>query len=238
MGVQYLNGTTFNLRKTRAQDDRAIYWALNGKCDLVTRGCTLTYDSNAIYIAAGEFICRGGNVNVTATSSVDIPSVQSATKYSLVFEIDLSQTNTENQFNQGQFKLISGGASYPTLTQQDLDGSGTIYQMLFADIDIDTTGITALNDMRPVKGRTVAFTVAGWTSSNNMWVQTVRCAGVTSDSSPIYDLFLDDSLTQEQAQECIDSFLCVSKLTTSNTAVTLVCVSDKPLYEFSIVIEG
>ena len=66
----------------------------------------------------------------------------------LVFEIDLSQENTETEFNQGKFKIIKGTATeYPTLQQDDIVNNATgIYQMEFARFIASGSGITGFTD--------------------------------------------------------------------------------------------
>lgn len=63
----------------------------------VTKGCELTQTASTIEIGAGFFIVAGGLLENTGTS-MSVPN--EAGYYKLVYEIDLSKTNTETDFNQ------------------------------------------------------------------------------------------------------------------------------------------
>ena len=60
-----------------------------------------------------------------------------------MFEVNLNQTNTTADFLQGSFKVLSEAANYPALTQDDVNANGTLYQMPFAKLRVDATGIIA-----------------------------------------------------------------------------------------------
>lgn len=114
----------------------------------VMKGCDVTenVDGN-LEISAGAFIVMGRQIEVISTEVITVPVVPSGTLYSiLIFEIDLSQTNTETEFLQGSFKIVSDAADYPTLTQEDLTDGGTTYQFLFARFENTVTGIGSLSE--------------------------------------------------------------------------------------------
>ena len=60
----------------------------------------------------------------------------------------MSKKNTDTEFNQGTFKLVTGQSSYPSLIQQDLTANDGIYQFEFAQFKASTTGITDFVDKR------------------------------------------------------------------------------------------
>ena len=116
----------------------------------ITKGCTVAenVDGNLV-VDGGYFLIKGRLVQVVGSETVTVPSVASGTLYSiLVFEIDLTEVNTETVFNQGSFKIVSDSSAYPTLIQQDLDNGGDVYQFEFVRFENSVSGIANLTDTR------------------------------------------------------------------------------------------
>lgn len=68
--------------------------------------------------------------------------------YSLICEIDLSKSNTIDQLNQAEIKVIYNSNAYPSLIQQDITGDGTVYQYEFARFKVSNGNITDFVDRR------------------------------------------------------------------------------------------
>lgn len=111
----------------------------------VVNGCSLSNTTSAVSIGEGHFCIKGRFLQILGTETVNISSNG---YYSLVCEIDLSQENTEESFNQGSIKAISGVNTYPTLTQQDINNGGTMYQYEFARFRKTDNGIVDFTDRR------------------------------------------------------------------------------------------
>ena len=60
----------------------------------------------------------------------------------------MSKDNTDTNFTQGQFRILTGQSSYPALTQQKLTENTGIYQYEFARFRALSTGITDFVDNR------------------------------------------------------------------------------------------
>lgn len=137
-------GITFDRCNVTSANDAHYHWTFLNKTNGVTKGCAVTASSSAITIAKGYFVVYGRFVQVTGAETVTPDAVTTGTAYRrLVYEIDLSKTNTDTEFNQGYFKVLSSAnATYPALTQQDLDNGGTIYQMPFARFTQSVSGIS------------------------------------------------------------------------------------------------
>lgn len=114
----------------------------------VTKGCNITSTNNTITVNAGYFCVQGRFLEVVGSDTLQITPNTEYCK--LVCEIDLSQTNTETQFNQASFKILTGTSSYPTLTKQDLENGGSIYQFEFAQFQNTTSGIKNFKDTREI----------------------------------------------------------------------------------------
>lgn len=141
-----LKGLVFNLQ-TFTSEAFALFIDkfLNGRSG-VAQGCDLSNTNNTVTIADGYFVIRGRFLQVI--SGVTVSNITTNGFYSLVCEIDLSQNNTADQFNQAEIKVVSGTSDYPTLTQQDITGSGTIYQYEFARFKVESGTITNFVDRR------------------------------------------------------------------------------------------
>lgn len=141
-----LKGHTFNLQ-TFTSEAFALFIDkfLNSRCG-VAKGCGLSNTANSATIADGYFVVRGRLLQII--SGVTISNITTDGYYSLICEIDLSKTNTADQLNQAEIKVISNASNFPTLTQQDITGSGTVYQYEFARFRVESGSITGFTDRR------------------------------------------------------------------------------------------
>lgn len=143
-----VRGETFNLQTFESAAFRHFINVFTNKQSGVTLGCEVTQDAQNINVAEGYFFIQGGLLRETTGTANTIPT--DAGYYKLVYEIDLSKTNTKDNFNQGSYKFIKALGNYPELTQQDLDNDGTIYQFPFAQFRITEQGIQDFKDIRPI----------------------------------------------------------------------------------------
>ena len=141
-------GITFDQCNVTSMDDAHFHHVFLNCVDGVTKGCAVTSDGTNLYVAKGYFVIYGRFVKVTGIETVTPDAVVSGKMYErLVYEIDLSKTNTDETFAQGYFKVIASASGYPSLTQQDLENGGTIYQMEFAKFMVSSSGISSfVND--------------------------------------------------------------------------------------------
>lgn len=137
-----IRGITFADQLTTSDDFAHLQNKWFNGVSGVTKGCTVTADADNVYVAPGYFLIGGRLVRIVGTETI-VSEVVERDKYcSVVFEIDLSKTNSTTVFNQGYFKVLSDTTNYPTLTQEDLDADGTVYQLEFARFIKTTTSIT------------------------------------------------------------------------------------------------
>jgi len=137
-----IRGITFSKQTVSSNDDAHIYKVLLGGKNGKTKGCKMTFDTDNIYIAEGYFFAANRLVEITSTETVTSPIVSTGVEYCrLVFEIDLAKINTNTEFAQGYFKILSSTTNYPGLTQEDLEEGGTVYQLPFAKFQKSVAGI-------------------------------------------------------------------------------------------------
>ena len=141
-----LKGLVFNLQTfTSEAFDLFIDKFLNGR-NGVAQGCELSNTNNSVTIADGYFVIRGRFLQIIGGVTLD--NISTNGFYSLTCEIDLSQTNTTEQLNQAEIKVVSSTITYPTLVQQDITNEGTIYQYEFARFKVEGGTITSFTDRR------------------------------------------------------------------------------------------
>ena len=141
-----LKGHVFNLQ-TFTSEAFAITFdkVLQGRCG-VLKGCDLSNTSNSVTVGEGYFIVRGRPLQIVGNESIS--NISNNGFYSLVCEVDLSKTNTTDTLNQAAIKTVYNASSYPTLTQQDIIGTGTVYQYEFARFKVESGSITNFTDRR------------------------------------------------------------------------------------------
>ena len=137
-----IRGITFADQLTTSDDFSHLQNKWFNGVSGITKGCEVSADADNLYVGAGYFLIAGRLVRIVGTETIASDVVEVAKKTVLVFEIDLSKTNSTTVFNQGYFKLLADTDDYPTLIQEDLDNGGTVYQMEFARFVKTTTSIT------------------------------------------------------------------------------------------------
>lgn len=157
-----IRGITFSNQTVTSNDDAHIYGVLLNGRKGKTLGCKMTYGTDDIYISDGYFFAANRLIKITSVETVSTPVSASGTTYcKLVFEIDLAQTNTATEFNQGSFKILSATAGYPEVKQEDLENGGTIFQLPFAKFTKTVSGISSfvseLETIGHVPGNTTIY---------------------------------------------------------------------------------
>lgn len=107
---------------------------------VTTNGFNLTVQSGVCCVQ-GRFLQEDTSTTITAGST---PAYAR-----LVIEIDLDKVNTENDFQQGYYKVITNSGSYPNLTQTDIvNNVSGVYQFPLGRFQITSNGIVNYADER------------------------------------------------------------------------------------------
>ncbi len=119
----------------------------NGVSNNYKNGMAVTYSGNNVTVDSGAVCIQGRFLEEDTSTTISAGSDTSYCK--LVIEINLDNTNTENDFTQGSYKIIKGANSYPALTQTNIvKNNAGIYQYELARFRNATTGITEFQDKR------------------------------------------------------------------------------------------
>lgn len=127
---------------------------IDGNCGVLD-GMNVTTTNTTASIADGWAIIKGGLLREQGGTTL---SLTNNGYYIVALQIDLSQTNTETDFNQGSLVALRGTNDYPTLVQQDLTAGGTMYQMGLAKFQKTDNGISNFEDIRPNLNWTSLYT--------------------------------------------------------------------------------
>lgn len=141
-----VKGQTYDKQLFESDVFRHFINVFTNKQSGITKGCELTKDTTTITVSSGCFLIQGGFLKEVAGTELTIPS--EAGYYKLVYEVDLSKTNTTDEFKQGNYKFVKGSGDYPDLTQEDLDGTGKVYQLQFCQFKITEQGLQDFLDIR------------------------------------------------------------------------------------------
>lgn len=137
-----IRGVTFSQQIVSSNDDSHVFKVMLGGRKGRSRGCNMTYGTDDIFVSSGYFFAANRLVEISSSETISTPVVTSGTTYCrLVFEIDLAKTNTNNEFNQGYFIVLTSDTSYPAITQEDHESGGNIYQLPFARFTKTASGI-------------------------------------------------------------------------------------------------
>lgn len=119
----------------------------NGISNNYKNGMQVTYSGSTLTIDSGAVCIQGRFLEEDTSTQVATGTNNAYCK--LVIEIDLDKQNTESQFNQASYKVITSVSSYPNLTQTNIvkNVSG-IYQYELARFKTSASGITDFQDMR------------------------------------------------------------------------------------------
>ena len=134
---------TFDKQFVKSQDDAHIRNTLLSGGIGISKGCEMTYTSEHITISSGYFCAFGRWVAIEGEEVIEIGAMtQSPTvRCALVYTIDLTQANTDEEFLQGKFEILKNSNRYPPLRQEDLDNGGEVYQLEFARFSQALNGI-------------------------------------------------------------------------------------------------
>lgn len=176
-----LNGVNFENQEFTPTSDCAIWRSCIS--DGILQGMAITAAGSGIRVAAGWLMAGGKQLQLPA--QITVPATDQVSGFArLVVNVDLSQTSTEQSFQQGWISIeyASSREAFPALTQGDLVGTGTVYQMVLCVVSLGSAGVTGVvSTCGPAHARAAGIKLelpaTGWVNKQ----QTVRCDGVTAD---------------------------------------------------------
>ena len=131
-------GITFAGQNVTPKNDGGLYNAHYG--DGILWGCSMNISGDDLVIQSGEFIMGGRVVQVDGATNVDLSGRSLTTGYiQVIMNADLSQ----GEGNQWYTTFVeSATTTFPALTQDDINDTGTLYQLQLAVVQISGGNLT------------------------------------------------------------------------------------------------
>lgn len=116
--------------------------------DGILSGCAISYTGTALTVAAGQMIACGRVFSLPEAKTLALTGATSGLARVLV-QIDLAGTSSESEFEQVSFVIqyAATADAFAALTQDDVNASGTIYQMELCRAALSASGITSATVM-------------------------------------------------------------------------------------------
>ena len=119
----------------------------NGVARSYKNAMNVTYSGHTVTIDNGACLVQGRFLEEDSSTIIDTGIETAFCK--LVVEIDLDKTNTEEDFNQGTYRIVKDSSAYPTLIQEDTAGTNQgKYQYELARFKISDGVVTEFQDKR------------------------------------------------------------------------------------------
>lgn len=120
---------------------------INGVSNNYKNGMAVTYSGSTVTVDSGAVCIQGRFLEEDTYTSL---SAGTNTAYcKLVIEIDLDKENTESEFTQASYKIITSTSGYPNLTQTNIvKNVAGVYQYELARFRTSSSGISEFQDMR------------------------------------------------------------------------------------------
>ena len=133
-------GITFSGQNGRPQDDGALYMAHYG--DGILDGCAMSISGDDLVIQSGHFIMGGRVVHVDGATNVDLSGRGLTTGYiQVIMNADMSKGEGLQVYSSF---VESATTTFPTLTQDDINGTDTLYQFELAVIQISGGNLSSI----------------------------------------------------------------------------------------------
>ena len=140
---EYFQGVTFANQNVSPVDDAVLRRRLLS--DGILTGCELTYAGYTLTMASGYLIACGRQIRRPTAQNWAISDATSGYARVLM-TIDLTSTATEEVFDQVNTAVEYATAEdgFPALIQDDINATGSQYQVALAVVSLGTGGITGI----------------------------------------------------------------------------------------------
>lgn len=176
-----LKGVNFDEQEFSPSSDCALW--RRTVSDGILQGLAISASGSGIRLTAGWIMAGGKELQLPST--LTIPATGATSGFArLVVNVDLTRSSTEQSFLQGWISIeyASSRSGFAALAQDDLAGTGSIYQMVLCVVSLGATGVTGVvwtcgAVYAHHTGLQLTLSASGW--ANNQ--QTVDCDGVLAD---------------------------------------------------------
>ena len=139
-----LRGATFDNQIVKAKYDGALFGYQYGDGSLL--GCTISNTATTITIQEGILLVGGRIIANDGALAINLIDPITNGYLRVILQIDLNKTATQTEFEQveilQQYKATI--AEFAALTQEDINGTGKIYQMEIGIYEISSQQIVTV----------------------------------------------------------------------------------------------
>ena len=137
-----IQGVTFPNQVVTPSSD-GVLWR-KALSDGVLAGCSISFSGATLTMAAGWALACGREIHFTAANSFTFSGSSGYAR--AILTLDLTQTSTEEAWQQGSFRVeyAQSEAAFAALTKQDLNGSGTLYELEIARVQLQNGAISQI----------------------------------------------------------------------------------------------
>lgn len=134
-------GITFASQNVTPKNDGGLYQAHHG--DGILWGCSMNISGDDLVIQSGEFIMGGRYIQVDGATNVDLSGRTLQTGY---IQVIMNADLTQGEGNQWYTTFVeSATTTFPALTQEDINSTGTLYQVQLAIVEISGGNLTNIS---------------------------------------------------------------------------------------------
>lgn len=185
---EFFTGITFPQQKVAPSYDAVIRKAM--LADGVLSGCELSYSGYTLTMGTGLMIACGRQFMHTSVQNWPVTGATSGYAR-LLLTIDTMRASTKEKFDQivASIEYASSVDGFLDLLQEDINQSGTIYQLPVCVVSLGAGGITGI--VYSIKNAAVAaasasaisvtLAASGWVNNS----QTVSVGGLTEDTAVV-----------------------------------------------------
>lgn len=136
-------GVTFDDQAATPSDDAIIRRAI--LADGILTGCEVSYTGSTLTMTAGQLMICGRQVKHPSTQNWAVADATTGFAR-LVLTIDLTRTSSKDTFEQvvDTVEYASAVDGFADLVQEDINASGTKYQIVAAVVSMTTGGISGI----------------------------------------------------------------------------------------------
>lgn len=145
------SGITFANQNATPSDDGIIRRAMLG--DGTLTGCALSYTGSTLTMQPGQLMVCGRQIRHPSVQNW--PVVDATSGFArVVLTIDLTKTSTKETFEQvdTSVEYAAAESGFTSLIQQDINASGTMYQVVLAVVSLSAGGISGITYRIPESG--------------------------------------------------------------------------------------
>ena len=138
-----IHGINFDNQTVTAKDHGHLFQCVI--VDGIMSGCELSYSGTSLVITPGYLLIGGREMKLTANTTVIVNGA--TTGYARVLiTIDLTKAATAELFEQADFQIqySNTATGFSALNQEEINGTGTVYQFALCTLAMGTSGIASI----------------------------------------------------------------------------------------------